>query len=460
MNITVRIDFFYAASIREKIRKILHEMNELEEDYIFHIEEYEYYRGYIKVKKNSYGYNQLMNLLEQSKTDYDYYEKVHLSKKEKEKIEYFLFTPKDGKWQKNWQYARYFNTEYKSKCVKCDLKQKQITSLYVPTKLIKNKLDMCEMTTGIVVSKKVRELIEKEECTGVIFQEVLDYKTREAEEELSQLVITNTLTSMSEKTKKNISEVCDVCRESSCEVMGIPIYDRSSLKEAKDFNLTQESYVFYYNYHTWDSEEYREWIVEVPYYIISRKVLEILQKNNIKNYICEPVLTSDVIQENDSKYKINKMKGIMIEGIGEFIFTSPIDLGLKNKFQIEMFQKEYDVWFTLSQIEKYQEIEELFEMAKKFIEFFEKNKEEIENRILSYYQNEVRKLVEAKDIKEQYIDIKNKEDLVQVMELKEIEIRNDVDISPRLIFQCNWLDTLFMVLFDEECNIKIMGKYW
>lgn len=455
MNITVTIEFSYTNSIRYEIRKIMYEMKELGESYKLNIRDSRYYTGNIKLGKDSYGYKELIKLFknEIKKSEdmrYGCIEKVNLTKKEKEGIEYFWLKPSFGKWYTFSEYAQYFGTKYQSKC-SCHLKQKPISLLYAPTKMINNKLDICEMQTGIIVSDKLRSLIEEAKCTGVEFEkDIANFKTKEVDSELNRLIITNILPPMSENTENIVEELCEKCGNVNSKIRGkTPIYDRKDLEGANDFNLARESHLVNSNYNQrWNSKEHEMWEIEEQYYIVSRKVLELLNKNGIKNFLVSPILYTDMLENIKPNTQIFHNKKIQIEGVGEFLYHN--EHYLDTKIDVELFDRKYNIWFTMEYEEqkrnltKKSSIEYLMESCRRFVLFLKNKKVEVEKHIFQEYQKE--------HTYEGYIEVNRVRELLKVIELKEIVAHSSFSDGPyfKLLFECSWSDMFFEVRIKEN----------
>lgn len=437
MNITVRIEFANMAHIQYEIREIIYKMKELGESYRLKLVDPYLYRGNIKLDKDSYGYKELIKLFQNDKTEWRIYgciEKVNLTKKEKEDIEYFLLQPYLGKWYDYFKDAQYFGTKYQSEC-SCHLKQKPLSPFYAPTKKINNKLDICEMEMGIIVSDKVRNLIEDAQCTGVEFEkDIANFKTKEVDSELNRLIITNTLPQMSEKTENIVEKLCERCGNVHSKIRGkVPIYERKDLERANDFNLARESNLLQRNHsERWDSKKYekkgvRE--IEEQYYIVSRKVVEIFKENKIKNFLVSPILYTDMLDKRKPA-RIFHNRRIQIEEIGEFIFHN--EQFLETKTEVELFGKKYNIWFTIQyegpkrNLTIKNSMEYLLESCGRFGPFLKNKKAEVEKKIFQEYQS--RKEMEYKH--PNYIEVNTEEELSKIIELKEIIARTDWHNGP------------------------------
>jgi len=134
----------------------------------------------------------------------------------------------------------------------------------------------------------LKDLIEKEELTGVEFWSLLDYKKRIPIENFYQLYVTNELQPMSQTTDFETDDLgpnSKIKLPCPCNMIGRNLaihqmrYKRSDIEKAKDFNKT----------HEWLGGTYHttQWTV------VSKRVYRLFKKNNIKRVKFVPIIIED-----------------------------------------------------------------------------------------------------------------------------------------------------------------------
>ena len=225
----------------------------------------------VLAEENSYIYNYTMRFCENNHLHPSIFREMYLSKNEVENSLYFYTTPLcpleyDGRDE------RYFGTPFNGGCDICDVGKKSEGDILVDRKYIKNKKFIC-LFPDFVVSKETKEIIEKNNLTGVTFdRKVKDYKGRDIQEYFV-MDIHNTMPSLNKSTSFLVENHCPSC--------GYPLllsrsdlrYNKSDLVDVLDFNLTKE---YFNNFH-------------MQGLIISNRALKILKENKIR-FKAEPVI--------------------------------------------------------------------------------------------------------------------------------------------------------------------------
>lgn len=131
--------------------------------------------------------------------------------------------------------------------------------------------------TVLVITTKLKNIIEQEKLTGCEIWPIIDHNKKTEFEDLYQLYISSELPTMSSKTNiiMNYDHKCDLCGRGECFMKGDKIYERSSLKAVKDFNLSKE----------WFGSCLGIW--QVPF--VSQRVYRLFQEHDIKGVRFIPV---------------------------------------------------------------------------------------------------------------------------------------------------------------------------
>jgi len=175
-------------------------------------------------------------------------------------------------------------------CPKCGQGAKQVKPFMVKGKPGFDKNDIVAMfwTYELLVTEKLRRLIEDAELTGIEFWPLLKYRGGATSEEIKgayQLYFTNELPPMSENTRFEIVPLPRGTQPCSCGKLGRNLrgeqmrYRRKDLKGAKDFNKTSEWLGGGFGTTQWK--------------VVSHRVYELFTKNKIRGVRFEPVLIED-----------------------------------------------------------------------------------------------------------------------------------------------------------------------
>lgn len=190
-----------------------------------------------------------------------------------------------------WQRASY---DLSTACPKCGYGAIQNRPYLIKgePKFGRNDILALNWTYEFLVTDRLRRLIEDAGLTGVEFWPLLRYRKNIPIPGYSQLHVFNTLPPMSPNMEIVDSKLPEAHPDRcTCGKFGrnpaldpiygvsVPIrYERKSLKEAKDFNLTSEWFGLF------DAR---------PWRIVSRKVYQLFSKQNIKRVAFEPVIVED-----------------------------------------------------------------------------------------------------------------------------------------------------------------------
>ncbi len=221
----------------------------------------------IPMYKELPSYHYIMEFIKKYKFHTRLYEVYYCSKKEKEKGEYFeMWIP--SALELEGTDAAYYGTRYNSDCETCNIGGTPVGDVLVDRKFIK-KYSIASLKPDIIVSKKVKELIEENNFTGVSFNHVVkDYKGREIPEYYC-MTINNVLPNADKKTIFDVNPPAYECKQCGKVVPYIlsPLYyKKSDLSNALDFNLTSE----YVN-------NFKEQLI-----IVSKRVRDVFKKNRIR----------------------------------------------------------------------------------------------------------------------------------------------------------------------------------
>lgn len=128
-----------------------------------------------------------------------------------------------------------------------------------------------------VITNKLKNLINREKLSGYEFWPIINFKNKEAFDDVNQLYIAGVLSPMSNQAKivkvKNIKQ-CE-CRKRGYTLEDFPIYDRSSLHNVTDFNKT----------HEWLGGAIGTWQLV----IVTKRVYDLFIREKIRGVRFEPV---------------------------------------------------------------------------------------------------------------------------------------------------------------------------
>lgn len=174
----------------------------------------------------------------------------------------------------------YFEVSYdpNSVCPKClqGGVQKNPFQMFKP-KIGKSDIAGIHWVLELIITQRLKEIIEAEGLTGVEFWPVVNYRKKTEYEGLYQLFITNEMPPMSPEAE--IVRAPDV-RECECGKKGyvrkgVPVYSRESLVNIKDFNKT----------HEWLGGGETTWQSK----IVTKKVYDLFQQHKVRGVRFEPV---------------------------------------------------------------------------------------------------------------------------------------------------------------------------
>lgn len=163
------------------------------------------------------------------------------------------------------------------------------------------------------------------------------------------------------------------------------------------------------------------------------------------------------------KNEINDKESIELGEIGEVEFVN--SRCLQGEIEIDFFQDSYDTYLTIYSQTEWEISDSLTELVVKFIQYLKQNREEIEYKILEYYEKEVKNMAEEggwiEFYKEIYRDIDSPKDLGNIMELVGINIDDcgEDGVELQIVFSDDW-EELTMVQFNQKFEIEIVGEYF
>jgi len=228
------------------------------------------------IYQDTEGFTILMEEIMRNNLKYTFAEGREYTKEEIEAAEFFameIIYP----WERDGITADEYGTKYEdsNSCNLCKGGKKQVSHLIINKKKM-GKYDIATIQPEIIVNERLHYLILENNLLGCEFGPVKDYKGRE-ELVLYQLVIKNILPPMSDKIRIELDEgvYCKECKRNGVYLRSEAIYERESLKEAHDFNLTHE----YFGTNAYCKQ----------FAVVSSKVYELFNKNKIKRVAFEPV---------------------------------------------------------------------------------------------------------------------------------------------------------------------------
>ena len=230
----------------------------------------------IIIYQDTEGYKTLMEYINKYNLFHTFAEGREYTKEEIKSAKYFtveIIYP----WEKDGTSADEYGTKYEDtcSCKLCKGSKKQISDLIINKKKM-GKYDIATIQPEIIVNEKLYNLILENELSGCEFKLVRDYKGRE-EPVFYQLVVNNILPNMNDGIRTEIVEdvYCKKCKRNGVFLRSEVIYNKESMKEACDFNLTSE----YFGQNLYCAQTV----------IASKKVFDLFKKNKIKRVFFEPV---------------------------------------------------------------------------------------------------------------------------------------------------------------------------
>ncbi len=229
---------------------------------------------YIEIYEDTEGFRILMEEINKHNLFYTFAEGREYTKEEIKAAEFFaveIIYP----WESDGINAEEFGTQYERECNQCQCGKKQISELRIDKRKAK-KYDIITIEPEIIVTERLRNLILEHNLTGCEFGPVADYKGRD-ELVLYQLKPTHIFPKMSSTIRVEVVENvrCKECHRNGMILRSEAIYERESLKDACDFNLSYE----YFGINLYCKR----------LLIVSSKVYNLFQKNKIKRCGFEPV---------------------------------------------------------------------------------------------------------------------------------------------------------------------------
>lgn len=168
------------------------------------------------------------------------------------------------------------NEIYAHCCKDSHCRKKQIGNYRIKKSSIKNRVITMSYDGRYIISKELKEVFEKEQLTNLKLLPVYDIKGIEIV--AYQMEAANTLPPLAEINGWNVYKECGYCKEKRWHgIYGIahPFYIPIDWdKELGDINMTSEVFS--------DSDS--------RYYIISKKMYEILLSMQAKKLACEPII--------------------------------------------------------------------------------------------------------------------------------------------------------------------------
>ncbi len=194
------------------------------------------------------------------------------TKKEMNEANYYLLECSGGQVELLYEE----NVVYEHCCVNARCRKTQIGNYRIRKSSIKNRVIAMSYDGRYVISKELKEAFEKEQLTNIKLLPVYDIKGIEIL--AYQMEAVNTLPSLAELNGWNVYKECEYCkmkRWHGIYNINHPFYiPRSWEENLEDINMTEEVFSDSYN----------------RYYIISKKMYEIMLDMNAKKLSCEPLM--------------------------------------------------------------------------------------------------------------------------------------------------------------------------
>lgn len=182
-------------------------------------------------------------------------------------------------WETDGKVAENFGTKYERSCSSCIYGRRQVSTLTFNSRKV-GRYDIVSLPPAIIINERLRDILLRSDITGYDIQPVVDTRVA-AESKFYQLVIGNVLPPLSEKVRYeyDLELFCDECRSCGRAVRSDMVYESYKTDDAKDFNLTNESFGF--------SNQCQ------PSIIVSKKLYDLFHANKVKRVFFEPVRLID-----------------------------------------------------------------------------------------------------------------------------------------------------------------------
>lgn len=239
--------------------------------------------GVLKVRlyADTLEFTVLMDELRKRGLEYGYSEVREYTKKELEEAKLFqMVLP--FPYEMDGEIPNY-GTTYEESCSDCNVGLIQTSDLIVNVKKF-SKYDIATLMPEILISERVRLLLEENEITGYTLRPVTDFKRR-TDTLLYQLVITNTLPEMSSQIRTEVSYFrgnkkfkpypCKICGRNGKIRRSEAIYEKAKLTKVSDFNLSDE----YFGINMYCVQDI----------IVTQKLRKVFKENKISRIIFDPV---------------------------------------------------------------------------------------------------------------------------------------------------------------------------
>ena len=229
----------------------------------------------IDVLENTSAYLYIRKRIQEEKIANDFNEFRQYTKKEIENAEFYDLTLLNP-WESEGQTEKSFNVDYdmSNTCPQCGGGKRLRSDILVQTSKLKNK-DIVLLIPSIIVSEKVKRLIEENCLTGCYFAPVRDYK-RHTVEDYYHLVINNELPALNKSVRIiHVSPwYCEVCHNRGQILESEMIYRKTDLQYFKDLNVTKEHFGV---------------ATSMQKIVISKRVRDLFKKEKIRTAYYEPV---------------------------------------------------------------------------------------------------------------------------------------------------------------------------
>lgn len=162
-------------------------------------------------------------------------------------------------------------------CPFCNAGRKQTNKLHIPLRAA-SKFEISKLLSNIIIKSDLIEAFQEKGFTGISIGECIDSKT-ENEVPFKQLIINNTLPSMSEKTEIEWVE-CSRCGKKYWKTVPDKLFfSIKDKKKFKDFNISQEQYSYL---------GVNMLPAGIP--IVSNRVISYILENKCKQVTFKPIL--------------------------------------------------------------------------------------------------------------------------------------------------------------------------
>lgn len=193
----------------------------------------------LPLEENSEALMKALAYAQEKKLSPKLYSSVYYTKKEIEEIPFFemrILSPLEREGTSALDYG----TIYEDACPICRLGGTPCGDVRVDRNLIRPNASIGHLLPDTFVSEEVKNLIDIHKFTGVAFpHKVTDWKNREIKK-LFVMRVLNRLPPMNDTVWKDCEETCSNCGKTSFYVHSELRYEQEKLKDANDFNLSQE----------------------------------------------------------------------------------------------------------------------------------------------------------------------------------------------------------------------------